>query len=207
MTTETTVSAAQPADPWGAAAQTTTTADPWSTGSDAATASNDWLNTAPTDVPFDWMHPFKDAILPFDSWVETALNWLVTHGRPVFQAIRLPIDFILSSFQTALVSTPAPIMLLILFLLAWQLAGSRMGIASFCSLLVIGLIGAWDQAMVTLALVMTSVFFCLLIGLPLGIWLARSDTAAKNCQTHTRCNANHARFRLSGAHRHVVWYR
>jgi glycine betaine/proline transport system permease protein len=70
-------------------------------------------------------------------------------------------------------------MLLILFLLAWQLAGSRMGIASFCSLLVIGLIGAWDQAMVTLALVMTSVFFCLLIGLPLGIWLARSDTAAK----------------------------
>ncbi|MCG6411072.1 glycine betaine/L-proline ABC transporter permease ProW [Vibrio fluvialis] len=179
MTTETTVSAAQPADPWGAVAQTTTTADPWSTGSDAATASNDWLNTAPTDVPFDWMHPFKDAILPFDSWVETALNWLVTHGRPVFQAIRLPIDFILSSFQTALVSTPAPIMLLILFLLAWQLAGSRMGIASFCSLLVIGLIGAWDQAMVTLALVMTSVFFCLLIGLPLGIWLARSDTAAK----------------------------
>ncbi len=85
MTTETTVSAAQPADPWGAAAQTTTTADPWSTGSDAATASNDWLNTAPTDVPFDWMHPFKDAILPFDSWVETALNWLVTHGRQCFR--------------------------------------------------------------------------------------------------------------------------
>jgi len=32
---------------------------------------------------------------------------------------------------------------------------------------------------VTLALVMTSVFFCFLIGLPLGIWLARSQSAAK----------------------------
>lgn len=179
MTTETTVSAAQAADPWGAATQAATTTDPWSTGTSAA-ASSDWLTaTAPADTPFDWMHPFQDAILPFDSWVETALNWLVTHGRPLFQAIRVPIDFILSSFQTALVSTPAPIMLLILFLIAWQLAGSRMGIASFLSLMVIGLIGAWDQAMVTLALVMTSVFFCLLIGMPLGIWLARSDTAAK----------------------------
>ncbi|MCG6211049.1 glycine betaine/L-proline ABC transporter permease ProW [Vibrio furnissii] len=179
MTTETTVSAAQAADPWGAATQAATTTDPWSTGTSAA-ASSDWLTAAaPADTPFDWMHPFQDAILPFDSWVETALNWLVTHGRPLFQAIRVPIDFILSSFQTALVSTPAPIMLLILFLIAWQLAGSRMGITSFLSLMVIGLIGAWDQAMVTLALVMTSVFFCLLIGMPLGIWLARSDTAAK----------------------------
>ncbi|WP_417870696.1 glycine betaine/L-proline ABC transporter permease ProW [Vibrio furnissii] len=179
MTTETTVSAAQAADPWGAATQAATTTDPWSTGTSSA-ASSDWLTAAaPADTPFDWMHPFQDAILPFDSWVETALNWLVTHGRPLFQAIRVPIDFILSSFQTALVSTPAPIMLLILFLIAWQLAGSRMGIASFLSLMVIGLIGAWDQAMVTLALVMTSVFFCLLIGMPLGIWLARSDTAAK----------------------------
>ena len=179
MTTETTVSAAQAADPWGAATQAATITDPWSTGTSAA-ASSDWLTAdAPADTPFDWMHPFQDAILPFDSWVETALNWLVTHGRPLFQAIRVPIDFILSSFQTALVSTPAPIMLLILFLIAWQLAGSRMGIASFLSLMVIGLIGAWDQAMVTLALVMTSVFFCLLIGMPLGIWLARSDTAAK----------------------------
>ncbi len=32
--------------------------------------------------------------------------------------------------------------------------------------------------MVTLALVFTSVFFCVLIGLPTGIWLARNDRAA-----------------------------
>ena len=33
--------------------------------------------------------------------------------------------------------------------------------------------------MVTLALVLTALFFCILIGLPLGIWLARSKHAAK----------------------------
>ncbi|MCG3727167.1 proline/glycine betaine ABC transporter permease ProW [Vibrio cincinnatiensis] len=178
MTTETSHVAAESADPWGAAAQTVSN-DPWSTTS-SATAGNDWLNTAPvTTEPFDWLHPFKEAHIPFDHWVETAINGLVEHGRPLFQAIRVPIDFILSSFQTALISTPAPIMLLMVLLITWQLAGRRLGIASFVSLLVIGLIGAWDEAMITLALVMTSVFFCLLIGLPTGIWLARSETAAK----------------------------
>jgi glycine betaine/proline transport system permease protein len=125
------------------------------------------------------MHPFNDALVPLDSWVETGLNWLVEHGRPLFQAIRVPIDLILSSFETTLVSTPAPFMLLILFLLVWQFSGFRMGVSALFSMLIIGLIGAWSQAMTTLALVLTSVFFCLLIGLPMGIWLARSNTAAR----------------------------
>jgi glycine betaine/proline transport system permease protein len=42
---------------------------------------------------------------------------------------------------------------------------------------IVGLIGAWSEAMVTLSLVITSVAFCLLIGLPVGIWLARSERA------------------------------
>jgi len=176
MTIETTT---QAADPWASAAATPAPADPWTSASSATSTANDWLNATSDVASFDWMHPFQDALVPFDDWIETGLNWLVVHGRPAFQAIRVPIDLILSSFQSALVSTPAPIMLLILFLIAWQLAGPRMGITSLLSLIVIGLVGAWSQAMVTLALVMTSVFFCFLIGLPLGIWLARSQAAAK----------------------------
>lgn len=184
-TTETAAQAAQNSDPWAAASQAaTTTSDPWATASSAAQTAtqggaNDWLHATAAQEPFNWLHPFKEAVIPFDHWVETALEWLVQHGRPVFQAIRVPIDLILSSFQTALTSTPAPIMLLILFLIAWQLAGRRLGIGTLVSLIAIGLIGAWNGAMVTLALVLTSVFFCMLIGLPLGIWLARSETAAK----------------------------
>ncbi|MEA7940805.1 hypothetical protein ONO84_24805, partial [Salmonella enterica subsp. enterica serovar Virginia] len=40
-------------------------------------------------------------------------------------------------------------------------------------------IGAWSQAMITLALVLTALLFCVVIGLPMGIWLARSPRAAK----------------------------
>jgi glycine betaine/proline transport system permease protein len=159
--------AAQPAsDPWGQAADTSSSAD--------------WLSSETVEAtPFDPLNPFAEAVLPVDAWVESGLNWLVEHGRPLFQAIRVPIDFILSSFETALVSAPAPFMLMILFLLAWQFSSLKLGVATAVSLTFIGMIGAWSEAMTTLSLVMTSVFFCLLIGLPMGIWLARSNTAAK----------------------------
>lgn len=44
-----------------------------------------------------------------------------------------------------------------------------MGAATLISLIAIGAIDAWSQAMVTLALVLTALLFCMLIGLPLGI--------------------------------------
>ncbi|MEZ8724230.1 glycine betaine/L-proline ABC transporter permease ProW [Vibrio pomeroyi] len=167
-------------DPWSQAAPSTQPAsDPWGQTTET-TPSADWLSSETVEVtPFDPLNPFAEAVLPVDTWVESGLNWLVEHGRPLFQAIRVPIDFILSSFETALVSTPAPFMLIILFLVAWQFSNLKLGVATVVSLTFIGLIGAWSEAMTTLSLVMTSVFFCLLIGLPMGIWLARSNTAAK----------------------------
>ena len=117
--------------------------------------------------------------MPFDAWVTQGIDWLVLHFRPLFQGIRVPVDMILSGFQQLLLGMPAPIAILVFSLLAWQVSGLGMGAATLLSLVAIGAIGAWSQAMVTLALVLTALFFCILIGLPLGIWLARSKHAAK----------------------------
>ncbi|MGF1735139.1 glycine betaine/L-proline ABC transporter permease ProW [Photobacterium satsumensis] len=164
-------------DPWSQTASPQS--DPWSQDNDFS-ASNDWLSSGVVEPQqFDILNPFQEAVIPLDSWVESGIYWLVDHGRPVFQAIRTPIDFILVSFETALVSPPAPLMLLALFLITWQLTNFKLGISTLLSLVFIGLIGAWSEAMTTLSLVLTSVFFCLLIGLPTGIWLARSHTASK----------------------------
>ncbi|WP_437614994.1 glycine betaine/L-proline ABC transporter permease ProW [Erwinia sp. V71] len=171
-------SSAAPADGGGA--------DAWGSpagggGHDAAASSSDWLNSAPAPQAehFNILDPFHKTLIPLDSWVTEGIDWVVSHFRPVFQGIRVPVDYILSAFQQLLLGMPAPVAIIVFALLAWQLSSFGMGIATLVSLIAIGAIGAWSQAMITLALVLTALLFCIVIGLPLGIWLARSDRAAK----------------------------
>ncbi|EKN6117189.1 glycine betaine/L-proline ABC transporter permease ProW [Yersinia enterocolitica] len=176
------------ADPWGASMADGSRAAGSASHEVASQAvqsqaaqSTDWLNSAPAAAPehFSLMDPFHNTWVPLDSWVTHGIDWVVLHFRPLFQGIRVPVDFILSGFQHLLLGMPAPVAILVFALIAWQFSTLGMGVATLVSLIAIGAIGAWSQAMVTLALVLTSLFFCILIGLPLGIWLARSNNAAR----------------------------
>lgn len=165
------------ADPWSSAS--TDAANPWGTATSAAdpSAGQSWLQHANPEAAhsFSFLHPFQDTLIPLQSWVETGIDWIVTHFRPVFSAVKLPVEALLGGVDTLLSSIPAPVMILIFVLLAWQLSGVRLAIGSFLSLLVLGGIGAWQEAMTTLSLVLTAVLFCALIGIPTGIWMARSE--------------------------------
>jgi ABC-type proline/glycine betaine transport system, permease component len=176
-------SGAGSADAWGNASNTGSDAAS-SGGHDAATSAagnSDWLSSAPAPKPehFNVMDPFHNTMIPLDRWVTEGIDWVVNHFRPVFQGIRVPVDYILSAFQNLLMGLPAPVAIVLFALIAWQIATPAMGIATLISLVLIGMIGAWSQAMVTLALVLTALLFCIIIGLPLGIWLARSERAAR----------------------------
>ena len=67
--------------------------------------------------------------------------------------MRVPVDYILNGFQQLLLGMPAPVAIIVFALIAWQISGVGMGVATLVSLIAIGAIGAWSQAMVTLALV------------------------------------------------------
>ncbi len=183
-------------DPWGSPSDAATSqpapdaaaggsTDAWGApsggGHEAAASGSDWLNSAPAPQAehFNILDPFHQTLIPLDGWVTTAIDWIVSHFRPLFQGIRLPVDYILSAFQHMLLGMPAPVAIMVFSLIAWQLSSLGMGLATLVSLIAIGAIGAWSQAMVTLALVLTALLFCIIIGLPLGIWLARSQRAAK----------------------------
>ncbi|MBO0902709.1 glycine betaine/L-proline ABC transporter permease ProW [Jiella sp. MQZ13P-4] len=173
------------ANPWGgggapAGADGAASAGATGGAGDAA-GSPDWLsNIAPApERHFDPLHPFDHSVIPLQSWVEHFLNWVVYHFRPVFQAIRWPIDGVLSGVDAFLLGTPELLMLCFIGLLAWQLAGPRLAIGAVAAMTFVGLVGAWPQAMVTLSLVITAVFFCAVVGLPLGIWVARNDRVAR----------------------------
>lgn len=175
--------ATQESDPWSTASADSAAADPWgaaSGGGQSAAGQTDWLRPAEQveETHYSLLDPFGDGWIPLDKWVDVGIAWLVENFRPAFQAVRWPVEAALNSIEWSLQTTPALVIIAIFALLAWQLSGWRLAIGSAISLFIMGAIGAWSEAMTTLSLVLTSVFFCLLVGLPLGIHLARSDRAA-----------------------------
>ncbi|MFV1873093.1 MAG: glycine betaine/L-proline ABC transporter permease ProW [Oleiphilus sp.] len=165
------------ADPWAATEPETATSDnPWGNMESTDSSLSSSLSAgAEKDIPFTLSDPFAQELIPLQDWVETFVSWLVLHFRPVFSAIKTPIDSTLQAIEALLQGVSPLVMVLIFGLIAWQLVGKRLGVMTIISLLFVGAIGAWQEAMTTLSLVLTSVLFCMLIGIPTGIWMAGSD--------------------------------
>ncbi|MFT4191098.1 MAG: glycine betaine/L-proline ABC transporter permease ProW [Comamonas sp.] len=180
VTTDTSASAPDAeSDPWGS--ETAGQAD-GATGTGADAGGSDWLSAPPAPAGGDqgWhLSSLWDGSLPVQDWINHGLGWFVAHFRPFFQSVRGPIDGTLVGVQTLLQSVPTLAMIAILGLLAWQFAGPALAIGTVISMLVIAMLGIWPDAMVTLSLVLTSLVFCIVIGLPLGILLAASDRAQR----------------------------
>ncbi|MEM8602554.1 MAG: ABC transporter permease subunit [Cyanobacteria bacterium P01_H01_bin.121] len=121
------------------------------------------------------LNPFQETLVPLGDWIQTLVQWVVTNFRWVFQLIRWPVDQLLTGVENFFVAIPQVIFIVVVSLLAWQVGGRGLAILSFISLVAIGLIGAWQASMITLALVITAVAVCVLIGLPLGILAASND--------------------------------
>tara|TARA_R110000850_G_scaffold50989_1_gene124447 strand:- start:1411 stop:2472 length:1062 start_codon:yes stop_codon:yes gene_type:complete len=167
----------QASDPWAATeAVEDNSSNPWGSGEASNADISASLSAGVEEqIPFSLADPFSQEWIPLQDWVETFVSWLVLHFRPVFSAIKTPIDTTLQTVE-ALLQGVSPLIMIILFgLIAWQLVGKRLGLMTMLSLLFIGSIGAWQEAMTTLSLVLTSVLFCILVGIPTGIWMARSD--------------------------------
>jgi glycine betaine/proline transport system permease protein len=148
--------------------------NPWGTASEKSTTN--WSNVEATPKKeFDFLHPFDDAIIPFDKWVESSLSWVVDNFRDFFQLTKVPIETTLLGIQDFLLYLSPFVVIIFFTLLAWQVSSKKLAIGTLVSFLIIGFIGAWEEAMITLALVLTSVLFSILIGLPLGILSARND--------------------------------
>lgn len=122
--------------------------------------------------------PFAAFHVDFGGWAQAAVDWMATNARPFFHAIRAPIKLILDGTMGALTSLPPTLVIAVAALVGWQLGGTGLAVLATGGLLVIGIIGAWHDAMITLALTISSVVICIIIGIPLGIAAAKSDKIA-----------------------------
>jgi glycine betaine/proline transport system permease protein len=118
---------------------------------------------------------FEDKVIPLDVWVSQFVDWLVDNYRDVFQALKWPVEQTLNGFDAGLNALWPPIIIVLLAFAAWKFSGKGLAIFTVITLTIVGLLGLWAETMTTLAMVLSSVIFCALVGIPLGIWAGRSD--------------------------------
>ncbi len=118
-------------------------------------------------------------VLPLDDWIELAVkDWLVPNFRPAFRAMQWPIAQVMDGLEALLLVLPPALLLVVLTLLAWRAAGRGVAVFTALSTIAFDVLGVWEETMTTLAMVLTSVVFCAVVGVPLGIVAARSDRFA-----------------------------
>ena len=118
---------------------------------------------------------FEDKMIPLDTWVSQFVDWLVDNYRDFFQAIKWPVEQTLNGFDAGLNAIPPLIVIAVIAIAAWRFSGKWLAVFSAVTLTFIGLLGLWEDTMTTLAMVLSAVIFCGLVGIPLGILAGRSD--------------------------------
>ena len=105
--------------------------------------------------------------------VEGFFAFCVANGDVVFDFITYGIRLILDALELIFVKTPWIVIAAIIVVLTWLTAGIRTAVWSGAFLSYMGLLGFWEKAMTTLALLGTAACLSIAIGIPLGMFCAR----------------------------------
>ena len=113
--------------------------------------------------------------LPLEEWTNRFVNnWLIPVLGGFFDSISNIVGTFISLVTDILQFLPAELMALILIFLAWRYAGVGIAVFTLIGSLFLGSVDLWDAAMQTLAIVIVATLFSIIIGIPIGIWSAKS---------------------------------
>ena len=91
-----------------------------------------------------------------------------------------PLLFFLVWLEKLLLATPWPIIILVIAILAWF--GSRswkLVVGSSIAFMLIGYFGMWNDCMATVAIISVCTIICIVIGIPIGVVMSKSDRVEK----------------------------
>jgi len=126
------------------------------------------------------MNEFPDFFrLKLGDPVETFIKWSTLNYEPFFDGVKQFILFFLIKMQKGLISIPWFVVLLVLFLIGWKVKNVKSGLSFAAMMFTIGLLGYWNDTMLTLAIVITSVLISLMFGIPIGIFSAYKEKFEK----------------------------
>jgi glycine betaine/proline transport system permease protein len=125
---------------------------------------------------FNILDPFSSVDLGLADSADGVKQWAIAN-RGVIQPIKKFFNDMIVGIDNALNAVPPMVMLVLLVLIAWQAAGRRVAVLVGVCMFALGFLApnAWGLAMTTLAIVVSAVILCFLIGLPLGVLAGKND--------------------------------
>ncbi len=127
--------------------------------------------------------PARDGLPPLDlnkysaQAIDNGIGYLTAFYGFFFDGITSILRTMLTAITSVFVGTPWVISMGAILAIAYTMAGSRITIFVACSLAYLALFGFWQTAMDTMSLVVAASLICILFGLPLGIWIGKSQRA------------------------------
>ncbi|MDY7028473.1 MAG: proline/glycine betaine ABC transporter permease [Spirochaetota bacterium] len=123
------------------------------------------------------MFEFPEAVrIPVGDWVDSIMDWIITNLKPLFDFIGDVGLQILLAVEDVLMFVPWFVFVPLVGVAAWKTLGSvRKGAFMALLLFLVGTFGYWDHAMTTLSVVIVSVAVSIMLGIPSGILMSRSN--------------------------------
>jgi len=123
----------------------------------------------------EWLTENK---IPVGKATESVVDWLIANGSAFFDALENGLSVIVEAILAVLQFPPPLIGVAIITVLSFLLHRSIIfTIAMALGLLFIVNQGYWEETTETLTLVLSSAFLCMVIGVPIGIYLAHHPRA------------------------------
>ena len=111
-------------------------------------------------------------------YVDNVVKWLIVNADSIFATISKVMLGFLLGIQNFLMWVPWFVLVAIIFLAGTYVKNWKSGLTFAVMLTLIGAMGLWQEMMLSLAIIITSVIISIVIGIPLGILSAKSKKAS-----------------------------
>ncbi|BDW89183.1 MULTISPECIES: ABC transporter permease [Thalassospira] len=114
--------------------------------------------------------------VPLGKWVNQFVDWLVVNYGAAFEAFADSLLTVLVALEQVLRGAPWWVVLIAIAAITWHASKNwKLVVGLVIAMFAIGMLGLWDKAMQTLALMIVATSLSVLIGIPVGIAMAMSN--------------------------------
>lgn len=114
--------------------------------------------------------------IPIGSWVESAIDWFNSAFGWLLDFTTMAVKAAVAGLGDGLIAVPFLLVILVFALIGWLVRTWQLAVGTVVMMLLIVAMDQWENAMLTLALVLVAAVIALVIAVPVGILAARNDT-------------------------------